>query len=99
MILIVYFVAVHNPGARVILACRDLTKAERAADAIRKSTGNDNVLVRVIDLASLTSVRKFCDSVLKSESRLDLLINNAGICFNRMQIMYMFYFFHYIYEY
>ncbi|KAK2165685.1 hypothetical protein LSH36_46g00030 [Paralvinella palmiformis] len=66
-------------GARVILACRDLTKAERAADAIRKATGNENVLVQVVDLASLSSVRKFCDKIVNSESRLDVLINNAGI--------------------
>ena len=64
----------------MILACRDLTKAERAADAIRKSTGNENVSACVVDLASLASVRRFCDAILKSESRLDILINNAGVC-------------------
>lgn len=31
-----------------------------------------------LDLASLKSVRSFAESFLQSESRLDLLINNAG---------------------
>ena len=31
-----------------------------------------------LDLASLKSVRSFAETFLRSESRLDLLINNAG---------------------
>lgn len=31
-----------------------------------------------LDLASLLSVRTFAENFLRSESRLDLLINNAG---------------------
>lgn len=31
-----------------------------------------------LDLASLKSVRSFAENFLQSESRLDLLINNAG---------------------
>ena len=65
-------------GARVILACRDLTRAERAADDIRKSTGNGNVVVYQLDLASLKSIRKCADEVKSKEKRLDILINNAG---------------------
>ena len=41
-------------------------------------SGNANVLVRHLDLASLSSVRKFADDFKKDESRLDILINNAG---------------------
>ncbi|XP_078593062.1 retinol dehydrogenase 12-like [Branchiostoma floridae x Branchiostoma japonicum] len=66
-------------GARVILACRDVTKAEAAAEDIRKTTGNGNVLVRKLDLASLASVREFAAGINDNETRLDLLINNAGI--------------------
>lgn len=32
----------------------------------------------LLDLASLKSVRSFAENFLQSESRLDLLINNAG---------------------
>ena len=66
-------------GARVILACRDLAKAENAASQIRETSGNGNVLVKKLDLASLKSIRSFADEILGEESRLDILINNAGI--------------------
>ncbi|KAG8002361.1 Retinol dehydrogenase 11 [Nibea albiflora] len=60
------------------MACRDLTRAEQAAEEIRRSTGNGNVAVRHLDLASLYSVRQFAKDFLDSEDRLDVLINNAG---------------------
>ncbi|XP_078673788.1 retinol dehydrogenase 12-like [Branchiostoma floridae x Branchiostoma belcheri] len=66
-------------GARVIVACRDLAKAEAAAEEIRKDTGNGNVVVEKLDLASLKSVREFAAKANGTESRLDILINNAGI--------------------
>ena len=65
-------------GARVILACRSLQKAEEAAKEMRTLTGNSEVVVRHLDLASLKSVREFAEKILESESRLDILINNAG---------------------
>ena len=49
-------------------------------DEIIKLTGNKNVVVRHLDLASFKSVRKFVTDILNSESRLDILINNAGCC-------------------
>lgn len=69
-----------DAGARVVMACRDLTRAEKAAEEIRRSTGNGNVVVRHLDLASLYSVREFTREFLASEERLDILINNAGGC-------------------
>ncbi|XP_041916789.1 retinol dehydrogenase 11-like isoform X2 [Alosa sapidissima] len=66
-------------GARVILACRDMGRANRAADEIRKRSGNGNVVVKQLDLASLQSARALAADVKASEERLDILINNAGI--------------------
>ncbi|GAA6096729.1 dehydrogenase/reductase SDR family member 13a.3 [Tachysurus ichikawai] len=65
--------------ARVILACRNKEKAEAAAYDIRRETGNTDVLFMHLDLASLKSVRDFAETFLKTEPRLDLLINNAGL--------------------
>ncbi|XP_077556819.1 retinol dehydrogenase 11-like isoform X3 [Haemaphysalis longicornis] len=65
-------------GARVILACRN---SERAADAARDiflETGN-KVVFKKLDLSSFKSVREFADDVKRTEPRLDVLINNAGI--------------------
>ncbi|KAK2845216.1 hypothetical protein Q5P01_011875 [Channa striata] len=66
-------------GARVVMACRDMTRAEQAAEEIRKSTGNGNVVTRHLDLASIYSVRQFAKDFLDSEDKLDILINNAGV--------------------
>ncbi|XP_042597375.1 retinol dehydrogenase 13 isoform X2 [Cyprinus carpio] len=65
-------------GARVVMACRDLTRAENAAEYIRRSTGNGNVVIRHLNLASLYSVREFAKEFIATEERLDILINNAG---------------------
>lgn len=65
-------------GARVILACRDLRKADQARDDIVATTGSREVLIRQLDLLSLASVRAFVQGVVRTESRLDVLINNAG---------------------
>ncbi|CAJ1074886.1 dehydrogenase/reductase SDR family member 13-like [Xyrichtys novacula] len=66
-------------GARVIMACRDKGRAEGAIKDIVKETGSNQVIFMQLDLSSLQSVRSFAENFLQSESRLDLLINNAGI--------------------
>uniref|UniRef100_A0A8C1EE37 Si:ch211-107o10.3 n=1 Tax=Cyprinus carpio carpio TaxID=630221 RepID=A0A8C1EE37_CYPCA len=66
-------------GARVILACRDMGRANKAADEVRKRSGNGNVVVKMLDLASLQSVRALAKDIQQTEERLDILINNAGI--------------------
>lgn len=68
-------------GARVIIACRDMTKALNAASSIRKESKNENVLFRKLNLASCASIREFASKILKEESRLDILICNAGVMF------------------
>ncbi|XP_010770639.1 retinol dehydrogenase 14b [Notothenia coriiceps] len=67
--------------ARVIIACRDLQGAEEAAKDIRKQAGPEQgeVVIKHLDLASLTSVRRFCEEIKEEESKVDVLINNAGI--------------------
>jgi NAD(P)-dependent dehydrogenase (short-subunit alcohol dehydrogenase family) len=35
--------------------------------------------VKKVDLSSLKSVREFCREVLKEETRMDIIVNNAGV--------------------
>jgi NAD(P)-dependent dehydrogenase (short-subunit alcohol dehydrogenase family) len=67
-------------GADVVLACRDIGKAERAAGQIRaRATGRGQVSVVHLDLASLASVRAAAGEIRAACPRLDLLINNAAV--------------------
>ncbi|MDQ6744591.1 MAG: oxidoreductase [Actinomycetota bacterium] len=66
-------------GASVLIACRNLQKGERAAEDIRRSVSGARVKVRELDLASLSSVRKFAHELGSEQERLDLLVCNAGV--------------------
>uniref|UniRef100_A0A8C3JTM1 NADP-retinol dehydrogenase n=1 Tax=Calidris pygmaea TaxID=425635 RepID=A0A8C3JTM1_9CHAR len=66
-------------GARVIVACRDIEKAEAAASEIRAETGNQQVIVKKLDLADTKSIREFAEKFLAEEKELHILINNAGV--------------------
>ncbi|XP_059046019.1 retinol dehydrogenase 11-like [Achroia grisella] len=66
-------------GARVILACRNEQRGLAAKNDIIAETGNEDVHFRQLDLASLSSVRRFADDILKNEKQLNILINNAGM--------------------
>ena len=63
-------------GARVVLACRDLARAEQAADRIRSQFDAAKIDVAELNLSSMQSVRSFGQGW---SGRLDLLINNAGV--------------------
>lgn len=60
------------------MACRDLKKAENACAKIIKTTGNQNVVFRIVDMASFESIRKFAKNIIETENCLDILVNNAG---------------------
>lgn len=61
----------------VILACRDFSKAERAAKRVGMAPGTYTVMH--LDLASLESVRQFAASFKASGRRLDALVCNAAV--------------------
>ncbi len=66
-------------GATVVLACRNLSKANAAAELIRQEIKTAKLDVMALDLADLDSVRAFAAAFNGKYARLDLLINNAGV--------------------
>jgi NAD(P)-dependent dehydrogenase (short-subunit alcohol dehydrogenase family) len=66
-------------GATVILACRDVAKAESAGERIRVAAPRSQAHTLALDLASLASVRRAAERFRADHGRLDLLINNAGV--------------------
>jgi NAD(P)-dependent dehydrogenase (short-subunit alcohol dehydrogenase family) len=65
-------------GATVVLACRDLAKAE-AASAELSASAKGRVLAMQMDLASFASIRKFASALRAEHKQLDILVNNAGV--------------------
>ena len=65
-------------GAKVVMLCRDINKANIAAQEIKAETKGD-VTVEKMDLSSLKSVRECVERLNKSLKKIDILINNAGV--------------------
>ena len=64
---------------QVILASRDLQKGEAAAQMIRASQPQAQIVVHQLDVTSDASVNTLHDFVLKAYGRLDILVNNGAI--------------------
>jgi NAD(P)-dependent dehydrogenase (short-subunit alcohol dehydrogenase family) len=65
-------------GGEVILTVRSEAKGRDAMERLRREVPYANARSEILDLASLASVRKFAAKI-GGESKLDLLINNAGV--------------------
>jgi NAD(P)-dependent dehydrogenase (short-subunit alcohol dehydrogenase family) len=63
----------------VDITVRSAEKGRAAVQAINAATGNSRVGYRILDLASLTSVRAFVAEVVSDTEQLDLLVANAGV--------------------
>ncbi|KAG7253143.1 hypothetical protein CRUP_013422 [Coryphaenoides rupestris] len=66
-------------GARVIMACRDLERAEEAREDILEDTGNEDIAIRKLDLSDTKSIRAFAEVINREERQVNVLINNAGV--------------------
>jgi NAD(P)-dependent dehydrogenase (short-subunit alcohol dehydrogenase family) len=66
-------------GAHVVMAARDQAKAEAAKAAILGEIPDASLELQPLDLASLASVHAAADRILADHSRVDLLVNNAGV--------------------
>lgn len=66
-------------GAKVYMACRDFKRCETARLEVVAESKNPNVFNRSLDLGSLESIRRFAREFIAEESRLDVLVNNAGL--------------------
>ncbi len=66
-------------GATVVLACRDVNKAQVAVDELTASTGRTSAQVMPLDLGDTASVRSFTEAFATKFKTLDILVNNAGV--------------------
>jgi NAD(P)-dependent dehydrogenase (short-subunit alcohol dehydrogenase family) len=71
--------ALAKKGAKVIMACRDLNKANEAKANLQREISYADLIVLELDLADLDSIHKSVQTFEKSFDKLDVLINNAGV--------------------
>ncbi|MDB5971280.1 MAG: NADP-dependent 3-hydroxy acid dehydrogenase YdfG [Hydrocarboniphaga sp.] len=71
--------ALARRGAKVILACRSMPKAEAAVQRIRIELPKADLQIAELDISDMDSVRHFASEFRREHARLDLLINNAGV--------------------
>ncbi|KAG5670058.1 hypothetical protein PVAND_000344 [Polypedilum vanderplanki] len=65
-------------GARIIMASRKIEVGKNVKEQIIKETGNKNIIFKQLDLSSQKSIREFADDILKTETKIDVLIHNSG---------------------
>ena len=65
--------------AETILACRNMDKAIKSLEKIKKEIPDARVKAMQLDMANLKSVHQFTGEFKKDYSSLDVLVNNAGI--------------------
>ncbi|XP_011051801.1 PREDICTED: retinol dehydrogenase 12-like isoform X2 [Acromyrmex echinatior] len=76
-------------GARVILACRNMEKANKAVEDIKNNPPSrfsseyknnaGELAIYLLDLCSLKSVRDCAKNLLTNEAAIHILVNNAGV--------------------
>ncbi|XP_072748734.1 retinol dehydrogenase 11-like isoform X1 [Anoplolepis gracilipes] len=80
----------YGRGARVILACRNMKKADQAVKDIKNNPPSrikeneyqsiaGQLAIYSLDLSSLESVRKCAKNLLAKEAAIHILVNNAGV--------------------
>ncbi|XP_057325469.1 retinol dehydrogenase 11-like isoform X1 [Microplitis mediator] len=80
----------YRRGARVILACRDLTKANAAVEELKNTPPSKpdreqfqgepgELVVCKLNLCSFSSVRECAKTLNDTEPNIHILINNAGV--------------------
>lgn len=63
----------------VVMACRDLASAQPVCEEIKRATKNEKVFVMGLDVSSKASISEFVGEFVRRFTRLNILINNAGI--------------------
>ena len=70
-------------GATLLLHGRDLKRGLETVREIKEATGNESIQFYRADLSSLREVVELARQLISGVTRLDVLVNNAGVGFGR----------------
>lgn len=68
-------------GATVIMACRNVNKANNVKEEILKEVPNAKLDIIKLDLSDFNSIDEFTKETREKYSSIDVLVNNAGVYF------------------
>ena len=75
-----------HSGAHVIMVCRDLKRGQSALEEIKRTSGSKSIDLLIADLSSQAEIRSLAKSIYDRYSRLDVLINNAGLVLSKRML-------------
>src|SRR5580692_1865120 len=75
--------ALANQGATLLLHGRDPKRGLETVRKIKEATGNESIQFCCADLSSLREVVELSRQVISGVTRLDVLVNNAGVGFGK----------------
>ena len=73
-------------GATVIIASRDANQAQKAIDSIQNNTQKSRCIFMHLDLTDYNNINQFVEEIKSKFGKIDILINNAGSCFQTFQL-------------
>jgi len=72
-------------GYQILMIVRNNEKSEQAFQQIKQEGGQQNVIQFFTDLSSIKSIKKTAEEIKKRISKIDILINNAGVFTKKYQ--------------
>lgn len=78
--------ALAKVGAQVIVTGRNKVSGEAAVAEIKQASGNPKVALLLADLTRQSAIRALAEEFKASQTRLDVLINNAGLAAESRQL-------------
>lgn len=78
--------ALTSAGAHVIMVCRSTDKGRLAFDEIKKISGSKSIDLLIADLSSQAEIRSLAKTIHERYTKLDVLINNAGIVLSKKTV-------------
>src|SRR5882762_4297126 len=73
-------------GARIVLVARDRARGEVALTRVRTCAPGAAHSIHFADLSRLAEMKRVGTEIASAESRIDVLINNAGALFGSRQV-------------